>query len=80
MEPWHLVHRVHLHEKLKHIAVSPEGGGRPVQLRTGSRVVDIDPSSGTTTLENGEVVHGDLVVGADGVHVRRDSTLLRFFN
>lgn len=49
--------------------MSSEGKGRPVELRTCSRLVDVDPSSGTATLESGEKVQGDVVIGADGVHV-----------
>lgn len=30
--------------------------------------MDIDPHAGTITLENGEVVTGDVVLGADGIH------------
>lgn len=67
--PWHLVHRVHLHEELKRHAISPDGDGVPVVLRTSSRVADIDAASATATLETGERVHGDVLIGADGVHV-----------
>lgn len=31
-------------------------------------MVDIDPKAGQVTLQDGKVVRGDLVVGADGVH------------
>ncbi|KAL2867210.1 putative salicylate hydroxylase [Aspergillus lucknowensis] len=64
---WLLVHRAHLHEGLKVAAQAP-GPGIPAQLHTSSKVVDIDPHSATITLENGEVVSGDLVLGADGIH------------
>lgn len=67
--PWHLVHRVHLHEELKRRATSPEGEGVPVVLRTCSRVIDADPVSATAVLDNGERVQGDVLIGADGVHV-----------
>ena len=38
-------------------------------LRLGARVVNVDPDADTPslTLASGEVVHGDLIVGADGV-------------
>jgi salicylate hydroxylase len=36
-------------------------------IRTNCRVVSIDTSKPTLTLESGEVVHADLVIGADGV-------------
>lgn len=63
------MYRVHLHEALKKRATEAEGKGVPVELRTSSRVVDVDPATATVTLENGETVQGDLVIGADGVHV-----------
>ncbi|RYP00594.1 hypothetical protein DL764_006468 [Monosporascus ibericus] len=66
--PWHLVHRVRLHEELKRHATSSEGEGEPAELKTSSRVVDIDPTTATAVLESGERVQGDVVVGADGVH------------
>jgi 2-polyprenyl-6-methoxyphenol hydroxylase-like FAD-dependent oxidoreductase len=66
--PWQLAHRVSLHSELKRIATTEEGKGKPAILKTRSRVVDVDVHEGTVTLESGEKVHGDLVVGADGVH------------
>jgi 2-polyprenyl-6-methoxyphenol hydroxylase-like FAD-dependent oxidoreductase len=67
--PWQLVHRVHLHEELKRRATSPEGEGLPVVLKTCSRVIDADASAAVAILENGERVQGDVLIGADGVHV-----------
>jgi len=66
--PWQLAHRVSLHSELKRLATCEEGEGRPAVLRTRCRVVDVDPSTGTVTLQGGETVQADLVVGADGVH------------
>ncbi|KAG7291214.1 hypothetical protein NEMBOFW57_001226 [Staphylotrichum longicolle] len=73
--PWHLVHRVHLHEELKRRATSTSGEGEPVVLRTCSRVVDADPVSATAVLENGEHVQGDVLIGADGVHSKTRSKI-----
>lgn len=67
--PWHLVHRVRLHEELKRRAVSKSEKGTPVELRTGSRVVNVDPSQAIVELTTGETIQGDLVIGADGIHV-----------
>lgn len=36
-------------------------------LRLNSTVVGLDPTRGTLTLADGEVLHADLIVGADGV-------------
>ena len=61
---------MHLHEALKKGATSPdELGSPPAELRTSSRVLDVDPHTATVTLENGDKVQGDLVIAADGVHV-----------
>ena len=41
-----------------------------MELKTSCRVIDVDPYTAITTLDDGRVFQGDLVVGADGVHVR----------
>lgn len=56
-----------MHEGLKAAAQAP-GSGIPAQLHTSSKVVEVNPSLATITLENGRTVHGDIVIGADGVH------------
>ncbi|KAJ4983382.1 hypothetical protein SVAN01_11117 [Stagonosporopsis vannaccii] len=66
--PWQLAHRVGLHSELKRLATTEDGPGRPAVLKTRSRVVDVNTAEGTVTLETGEVVQGDIVIGADGVH------------
>lgn len=66
--PWQLAHRINLHEELKKRATSEQGPGKPAVLNTRSRVVDVDPYEATITLDNGEKIKGDVVVGADGVH------------
>ncbi|KAF1984857.1 FAD binding domain protein [Aulographum hederae CBS 113979] len=65
---WLLVHRIHLHQELKRMAQHPEGDAIPVKLKTSSRIVKVDSKNATVTLENGEEHHGDIVIGADGVH------------
>jgi salicylate hydroxylase len=62
-------HRRDLHDTLKKAAVSPDREGDPVVVRTASKVVECDPSKGTVTLESGEIVTGDLIIGADGMYV-----------
>lgn len=37
-------------------------------LHTASKVIDVDPHAATVTLENGDVISGDVLIGADGVH------------
>ncbi|KAJ5757259.1 uncharacterized protein N7511_007441 [Penicillium nucicola] len=63
-----LFHRRDLHDAFKRAAVSPTRAGDPVTVRVTSRVVDCDVLKGTVTLDGGEVIEGDLIVGADGIH------------
>jgi 2-polyprenyl-6-methoxyphenol hydroxylase-like FAD-dependent oxidoreductase len=62
-------HPVDLHETLKEAAVSADRSGPPVQKRTSGRVVSCDCEEGIITLENGETLKGDLIVGADGMYL-----------
>jgi salicylate hydroxylase len=57
-----------LYEELKRLATT-DGEGFPAKLRLGIKVLTCDPEEGTITLSSGEVVHADLVLGADGTHV-----------
>lgn len=67
--PWHLVHRVALHDSLKKAATQDEGAGCPANLHTSSKVVDVDPERGIITLEDGTTVVAHVIVGADGIYV-----------
>ncbi|EEY16502.1 FAD binding domain-containing protein [Verticillium alfalfae VaMs.102] len=67
LKSWMLAHRVRLHEELKKVATSTSLPGRPAEIRTNCSVADVDPTAGTVTLEDGSVVSGDLLIGADGV-------------
>lgn len=62
-------HRRDLHDVLKQAAVSRDREGDPVVVRTASKVIDCDPLAGTVTLESGEIITGDLIIGADGMYV-----------
>jgi 2-polyprenyl-6-methoxyphenol hydroxylase-like FAD-dependent oxidoreductase len=68
--PWQLAHRVSLHSELKRMATSEEGKGTPATLRLRSRVVGVDAQQGIVTLDSGEKIQSDVIVGADGVHSR----------
>ncbi|KAF8143766.1 hypothetical protein K438DRAFT_2104022 [Mycena galopus ATCC 62051] len=59
--------RIDLHEELKGLAID-EGEGPPAKLRLGTKVVACDIEEGTVTLDGGEVVHADCILGADGMH------------
>ncbi|KAL4880396.1 hypothetical protein BJY04DRAFT_228671 [Aspergillus karnatakaensis] len=65
---WKLSHRIDLHEALKHAAVDPDGPGRPALIHLRSRIVGCDCDEPSLTLDNGQTITGDLVIGADGVH------------
>lgn len=67
--PWMLVHRLRLHEKLKQVATENNGHGRPAELYLSSRVVAVDTEQATITLDRGDKIRADLVIGADGVYV-----------
>lgn len=69
-QPWHLVHRAHLHTALRELAISKQGKGKPASLLLSSKVVAVDPEKAEVTLENGDKLSGDVLLGADGVHVR----------
>ncbi|KAF8142505.1 hypothetical protein K438DRAFT_1784700 [Mycena galopus ATCC 62051] len=62
-----ICHRSDLYEELKRLATG-EGEGPPAQLRLGTKVVACDIEEGTVTLDGGEVVHADFILGADGIH------------
>lgn len=66
--PWHLVHRVRLHEALKQAATSEKGVGPAAVLQTSSKVLEVDPEKARLILESGEQIQADLVLGADGIH------------
>ncbi|KAJ7614784.1 hypothetical protein FB45DRAFT_936058 [Roridomyces roridus] len=63
-----LVHRSDLHDELKRLATNEDGVGPPVTLHLGMPVTSCDPIEGVLTLDNGETRHGDLIIGADGIH------------
>ncbi|KAJ6464839.1 FAD/NAD(P)-binding domain-containing protein [Mycena sanguinolenta] len=70
-----LCHRSDVHDELMRLAVG-EGEGPPVELRLGTRVVDCSPEDGAVTLEGGQVIQADLVIGADGLRSTIRTTIL----
>lgn len=71
---WMLAHRVDLHNELKKVALAEYGPGTPAGLRTSSRVVSVG-TDGSVTLESGEQLRADVVIGADGVHSKTRAAL-----
>ncbi len=59
--PYYHIHRADLHKLLFDLAAPY------MTLRLKSNVVGVDPDAPSVTLGTGEVVHGDLIIGADGV-------------
>ncbi len=59
--PYYHIHRADLHKLLFDLALPH------MTLRLNSTVVSVDPDAPSVTLASGEVVRGDLIVGADGV-------------
>ncbi|KAJ7767134.1 FAD/NAD(P)-binding domain-containing protein [Mycena metata] len=65
--PGLLCHRSDLHAELKRLAIGV-GEGVPAKLRLGTEVIECNPEEGSVTLNNGEVVYADIVLGADGIN------------
>ncbi|KAF5715938.1 salicylate 1-monooxygenase [Fusarium mundagurra] len=63
-----LYHRQDLQAALGTAAASEEAYGNPVDVRTGCQVASVDCDEGIVTLDSGEKIHGDLIIGADGIH------------
>ena len=59
-------HRVDVHDAIKNKCVSADGSGTPVKVILASRVLAFDPS-GTIKLHDGQQMHADLVIAADGI-------------
>ncbi|RMX78011.1 hypothetical protein D0869_09425 [Hortaea werneckii] len=63
-----IYHRQDLHEYMRSEATSPSRAGPPAEVRTSCRVTTCDTEAGQITLESGEIVQADLIIGADGIH------------
>ena len=59
--PYYHIHRADLHKLLFDLA-EPH-----MDLRLDATVISVDPDAPSVTLKSGEVVRGDVVVGADGI-------------
>ncbi|KAM0559953.1 hypothetical protein ACHAPJ_003905 [Fusarium lateritium] len=63
-----LYHRQDLQAALGTAAASDLAPGKPVDIRTACHVASVNCDEGIVTLESGEEIHGDLIIGADGIH------------
>ena len=59
--PYYVTHRAHLHEVLHERAVQ-----LGAKIRLTCRIVEYRPDQSSFVLENGSVIHADLIVAADG--------------
>ncbi|KAJ7737776.1 FAD/NAD(P)-binding domain-containing protein [Mycena maculata] len=66
-DPGIFCNRKDLAEELRRLALAEDGVGRPADLRVGTKIVSCDPEQGTLNLDDGQVVHADLVLGCDGI-------------
>ncbi|KAH8666566.1 FAD binding domain-containing protein [Xylariales sp. PMI_506] len=78
-ELWH-AHRVDLHDALRHAAVDPAGPGVPVVIHVNANAVAYDPDTPSVTLENGDVIKADFIIGADGLHSTASQAIIGFKN
>ena len=62
---WAFFHRADLHTGLRELAQS--------SIELASEVIKVDPQTATITLADGRMIQKDLVVIADGAHVRQPS-------
>ncbi|KAH9840609.1 uncharacterized protein C8Q71DRAFT_904711 [Rhodofomes roseus] len=68
--PYYHIHRADFHKLLYDRALNE------MDLRLNSTVVDCDPEAPSLTLASGEVIHGDLIIGADGIKSRIQKAVL----
>ena len=68
-----MAHRIDFHKALKTAAASADGDSEPIPLHTACKVINVDVETATVTLEDGRVFQGDVLLGADGVHVSSGS-------
>ncbi|THG95500.1 hypothetical protein EW026_g6175 [Hermanssonia centrifuga] len=59
--PYYNIHRADFHKLLFDLAAPS------MELHLNSTVTDVDPDAPSVTLASGEVIHGDMIIGADGV-------------
>ena len=74
---WLLASRINLLGELLRLATTTEGKGKPVTVHTSNKIQSVDPEKGTIELEEGSVIQGDVVIGADGVHSRARNAITK---
>ncbi|KAJ7363758.1 FAD/NAD(P)-binding domain-containing protein [Mycena albidolilacea] len=66
-DPGVFCNRKDLAKELRRLALANDGEGLPANLRIGKKVVACDPDEGNLTLDDGEVLHADVILGCDGI-------------
>lgn len=67
--PYYVAHRAHLHSALFKRAVD-----LAVEVKTNSRVDEVDEEAGSVTIADGSTYQGDLIIAADGMYPKVAST------
>lgn len=70
---FYFMHRVDLHTELRRLAEEADGITTPVKINLSSEVVDVHVDTAELTLRDGSQIKKDLVVAADGIHVRAEA-------
>ncbi|KAL2826246.1 hypothetical protein BDW59DRAFT_161083 [Aspergillus cavernicola] len=65
---WMYFERNRLHQAFLKSASMAAGSGQPVVISLEAPVKSVHPSAPSITLDDGRVVHGDVIIGADGFH------------
>lgn len=68
---WLLSHRADIHACLRDAATRPIPGTSTPAFHLSSQVVAVDAQAGTVTFQDGTTESADLIIGADGLHVRQ---------
>lgn len=68
--PWYFSHRVDLHRELKRLALQKKERSRGASLNLSATVTYADCENGILTFADGTAIRKDVIIGADGVHVR----------
>ncbi|KAJ7653330.1 FAD/NAD(P)-binding domain-containing protein [Mycena polygramma] len=66
-DPGIFCNRKDLADELLRLAIEKSDLGRPTNLRIGRKVIACDPDRATLTLDDGEIIDADLVLGCDGI-------------
>jgi salicylate hydroxylase len=71
-----LWHRQDLHSYFMQAATSTKRAGPAAEVRTNARVIQCDCDAASVTLQDGDVLRADLIIGADGIHSNLRSSVV----